>query len=232
MNLFSFGWDCLRTVRSWQSKLRIASAAPYIKTMSRVIGLSPAMLPSAQTAWSDTTTLSDCNKCTNFGTALAFTTVIVCSVVPAAIFVSTHAASTCNSSLIMENSTKMKCFLGVSTWDRNLHLRIQEPHANRHNSMVNEWIDRWIFASTKNVSHCFHCTQYVRLVTAMHLSDDCSKYSIVLHRFVVHHVSLQSWIRWYWIWYDCVHGTYLEILLTYHSKTSFHASLNPIQRFE
>lgn len=82
---------------SFSSIFRSASAAPNIKTMSQVTVLSPAIFPSAHTEWSATFLSFDCNKCTNFGTASARTTAIVCSDDPDAIFVRIQAASIWNS---------------------------------------------------------------------------------------------------------------------------------------
>ena len=57
------------------------------------VGLSAAMLPSAATDCSTTFFLPDFSSLINLGTAPAFTTALVCSEVPPAIIVRTHAAS-------------------------------------------------------------------------------------------------------------------------------------------
>eukprot|EP00900_Chrysochromulina_parva_P000521 jgi/Chrpa1/1046/Chrysochromulina_OHIO_Genome00008497-RA len=63
------------------------------RTRSRVSGESPAMLPSAHTACSRTSSFGDVRSCTRMGTAPLEITARVCSDVPAAMFVSAQAAS-------------------------------------------------------------------------------------------------------------------------------------------
>mmetsp|Transcript_11649 Transcript_11649/g.26397 ORF Transcript_11649/g.26397 Transcript_11649/m.26397 type:complete len:397 (+) Transcript_11649:621-1811(+) len=78
---------------SWLSS---GKSAPWPRTRSRHLGLSPAMLPRAQTACSRTSSLGLCRSCTKMGTALYSMTTRVCSLVPLAMFVRAHAASNCS----------------------------------------------------------------------------------------------------------------------------------------
>lgn len=66
---------------------------PLVKTWSLQSGLSPAMLPSAQTACSWTSMNSELSSLMNMGTAPASMTIRVWCDVPLAIFVNAHAAS-------------------------------------------------------------------------------------------------------------------------------------------
>ena len=59
----------------------------------------PAMFPRAQTACSHTLWLLESSSFTKCGTDPAFTTALVWSLVPEAMFVSAHADSNCNSGL-------------------------------------------------------------------------------------------------------------------------------------
>mmetsp|Transcript_2162 Transcript_2162/g.6387 ORF Transcript_2162/g.6387 Transcript_2162/m.6387 type:complete len:248 (+) Transcript_2162:1009-1752(+) len=84
---FEFSWSC------WRS----GCIAPSRNTKSRHVGESPAMLPSAQTACSRTSSLGDSNNRQKMGTAPSSMTTRVCSDVPDAMFVSAHAASNCSA---------------------------------------------------------------------------------------------------------------------------------------
>lgn len=70
-----------------------------VRTRSRVMGPSPAMLPRPQTACSATFGQGEVSSATNLGTPPPFTTAFVCSVVPEATFVRAHAASNCRVGL-------------------------------------------------------------------------------------------------------------------------------------
>mmetsp|Transcript_94129 Transcript_94129/g.186614 ORF Transcript_94129/g.186614 Transcript_94129/m.186614 type:complete len:270 (-) Transcript_94129:40-849(-) len=70
---------------------------PLCRTKSRKLGESPAMLPSAQTACSLTSSFGDPSNSTKIGSAPISTTTRVCSAVPDAMFVKTQAASNCKS---------------------------------------------------------------------------------------------------------------------------------------
>mmetsp|Transcript_45701 Transcript_45701/g.148557 ORF Transcript_45701/g.148557 Transcript_45701/m.148557 type:complete len:377 (-) Transcript_45701:232-1362(-) len=74
-------------------------SAPCVSTRSRHSGESPAMLPSAQTACSRTSSLGDIRSCTKMGTAPLAITTRVCSDVPDAMLVSAHALSNCSIGL-------------------------------------------------------------------------------------------------------------------------------------
>ena len=63
------------------------------RTRSRHSGESPAMLPSAHTASSRTSSFGDVSSCTKMGTAPWAITTCACSDVPELMFVSAHAAS-------------------------------------------------------------------------------------------------------------------------------------------
>lgn len=76
-----------------------AGIAPEFNTKSRAVEPSPAMLPRAHTACSVTCIYDEPRSCTSFGTAPCFTTLLVCSDVPDAMFVSTHEASNCKDGL-------------------------------------------------------------------------------------------------------------------------------------
>merc|ERR1740129_1092069 len=73
--------------------LIIGFRPPLCKTKSRKLGQSPAMLPSAQTACSRTSSSGEISSSTNRGSAPCSTTTRVWSAVPEAMLVSTHAAS-------------------------------------------------------------------------------------------------------------------------------------------
>mmetsp|Transcript_21094 Transcript_21094/g.42842 ORF Transcript_21094/g.42842 Transcript_21094/m.42842 type:complete len:229 (+) Transcript_21094:1541-2227(+) len=75
---------------SWR---RSGISALCESTRSRSLALSPAMLPSAHTACSRTSSLGELRSCTNIGTAPRSTQTCVCSEVPEAMFVNAHAAS-------------------------------------------------------------------------------------------------------------------------------------------
>jgi hypothetical protein len=77
------------------SMFRSGRSAPCWSTKSRHCGLSPAMLPSAQTACSRTSNVGDASSLMNSGTAPEWITTCVFSAVPDAMFVSAHAASNC-----------------------------------------------------------------------------------------------------------------------------------------
>mmetsp|Transcript_16699 Transcript_16699/g.43914 ORF Transcript_16699/g.43914 Transcript_16699/m.43914 type:complete len:307 (+) Transcript_16699:993-1913(+) len=72
------------------------SIPPCERTRSRRRGQSPAMLPSAQTACSETAMCGEPRSVTRAGTASCFTTTSHCAAVPDAMFVRHHAASNCS----------------------------------------------------------------------------------------------------------------------------------------
>mmetsp|Transcript_857 Transcript_857/g.2028 ORF Transcript_857/g.2028 Transcript_857/m.2028 type:complete len:224 (+) Transcript_857:981-1652(+) len=80
----------------------------WASTMSRHLGESPAMLPSAHTACSRTSSLGERSSVTKMGTAPLSITTPVFSLVPEAMLVSAHAASNCSwgKSSRLRNSTK------------------------------------------------------------------------------------------------------------------------------
>mmetsp|Transcript_15658 Transcript_15658/g.27075 ORF Transcript_15658/g.27075 Transcript_15658/m.27075 type:complete len:257 (+) Transcript_15658:2072-2842(+) len=84
-------------------------SALKLRTKSRHLGESPAMLPNAQTACSRTSSLGDDSSCTNMGTAPESMTTLVWSEVPDATLVSAQAASNCScgASLFCRNSTNL-----------------------------------------------------------------------------------------------------------------------------
>mmetsp|Transcript_18048 Transcript_18048/g.46638 ORF Transcript_18048/g.46638 Transcript_18048/m.46638 type:complete len:268 (-) Transcript_18048:483-1286(-) len=83
IDIFELGFSCSSS----------GSSAPWFSTRSRHSGESPAMLPSAHTACSRTSSLSESSSCTKMGTAPFEITSRVCSDVPDAMLVSAHAAS-------------------------------------------------------------------------------------------------------------------------------------------
>mmetsp|Transcript_25248 Transcript_25248/g.71355 ORF Transcript_25248/g.71355 Transcript_25248/m.71355 type:complete len:235 (-) Transcript_25248:259-963(-) len=101
----------LRFMVSLQSGVicwRRAGRAPHWRTRSRQELESPAMLPSAHTACSRTSTSGELRRLTKTGIAFAEMTTWVCSLVPEAMLVRAQAAS--NWSLVfssrLRNSTK------------------------------------------------------------------------------------------------------------------------------
>mmetsp|Transcript_27166 Transcript_27166/g.61396 ORF Transcript_27166/g.61396 Transcript_27166/m.61396 type:complete len:234 (-) Transcript_27166:271-972(-) len=72
---------------------------PWVSTISRHSGESPAILPRAQTACSLTSSFGLISSCTKMGTAPFAITTRVCSDVPDAILVSAQALSNCNIGL-------------------------------------------------------------------------------------------------------------------------------------
>ena len=83
------------SLASGTSRRSSGASAPESSTRSRATVPSPAMLPSAHTACSRTSSLSESSRRTKCGTAPAAMTACVCSVVPEAMFVSAQAASNC-----------------------------------------------------------------------------------------------------------------------------------------
>ena len=73
--------------------LRTRSVAPLARTMSRMAGQSPAMLPIAQTACSQTSITLEPMSATSGGTPLFCTTVSHCFELPEAMLVRHQAAS-------------------------------------------------------------------------------------------------------------------------------------------
>mmetsp|Transcript_12010 Transcript_12010/g.30796 ORF Transcript_12010/g.30796 Transcript_12010/m.30796 type:complete len:258 (+) Transcript_12010:1118-1891(+) len=76
--------------------LTILSLAPLASTRSRMLAQSPAMLPMAQTACSQTSMLGEVRRLTRAGTPLLLTTASHCLLVPEAMLVRHHAASNCS----------------------------------------------------------------------------------------------------------------------------------------
>ena len=89
IDIFEFGLSCSSS--GW--------SAPCVSTRSRHSGESPAMLPSAHTACSRTSSFGLSSSWTKIGTAPLAMTTRVCSDVPDAMFVSAHALSNCSIGL-------------------------------------------------------------------------------------------------------------------------------------
>lgn len=84
--------------------------ASCLRIKSRACGPSPAIFPKAHTACSLTKGETDLSSFTNFNTAPCSITFCVCSDVPEAIFVNTHAASNCKRMLDRNNKNYLhKC---------------------------------------------------------------------------------------------------------------------------
>ena len=98
IDIFEFGLSCSSS--GW--------SAPCVSTRSRHSGESPAMLPSAHTACSRTSSFGLLSSCTKIGTAPLSITCAVWSAVPEAMFVRAHAASNCSCGFAcaVRNSTK------------------------------------------------------------------------------------------------------------------------------
>mmetsp|Transcript_43523 Transcript_43523/g.120355 ORF Transcript_43523/g.120355 Transcript_43523/m.120355 type:complete len:209 (-) Transcript_43523:205-831(-) len=98
IDIFEFGLSC--STSGWRT--------PCVRTKSRHSGESPAMLPSAHTACSRTSSFGLMRSCTKMGTAPLAITTRVCSEVPEAMFVSAQALSNCSIGLspICRNWTK------------------------------------------------------------------------------------------------------------------------------
>ena len=75
------------------SMVSSGASAPAASTLSRVAVVSPAMLPSAHTACSRTSSFGESKSCTKMGTAPLAMTTRVCSEVPEAMLVRAHALS-------------------------------------------------------------------------------------------------------------------------------------------
>jgi len=97
--------DTLDDSVSWPSS---GMSACVCSTKSRQRGESPAMLPSAHTACSRTSSFGLLSSCTKIGTAPLSITCAVWSAVPEAMFVRAHAASNCSCGFAcaVRNSTK------------------------------------------------------------------------------------------------------------------------------
>mmetsp|Transcript_19453 Transcript_19453/g.52937 ORF Transcript_19453/g.52937 Transcript_19453/m.52937 type:complete len:461 (-) Transcript_19453:128-1510(-) len=88
--------QALRIMETFSEVLRTVMTGcrpPLCSTRSRKFGESPAMLPSAHTACSRTSSFGEPRSSTKMGRAPISTTTRVCSAVPEAMFVRTQAAS-------------------------------------------------------------------------------------------------------------------------------------------
>lgn len=122
--------------------------ASCLRIKSRACGPSPAIFPKAHTACSLTKGDTDLSSFTNFSTAPCSITFCVCSDVPEAIFVNTHAASNCKQMLgrnkkIIYINTQIS-FVRIYI----LMIAIQEVNAPWYYATLYYIVNRRIFFST------------------------------------------------------------------------------------
>lgn len=90
---------CLLSSRSMTVSAAVTRLLSHSQSMHAIAAVhvrtSPAMLPRTHTACSSTSSLGLSSRPTSAGTGLCRSSMVVCSVVPAAMFVSAHSASTC-----------------------------------------------------------------------------------------------------------------------------------------
>lgn len=161
-------------------------------TWSLHSGESPAMLPSAHTACSCTSSLLELSNSMNMGTAPASITIRVCSDVPEAMFVSAQAAS--NYPKTIFSKTKFGFNLNVSYLERAVSA-VEVLDKSGHDACLDDLVDGWIWLSGQQLAELLCSHQLLLGVLAVervhHFSGDAAggylRHQFVLKREFGHH---------------------------------------------